>query len=196
MPTPKSLRRQGLLFGLVLGSVACPLMAQSENTTITTTTTTPAVPVAPPPVAVTQMITTTTTTLKARTLYLRAGYHGEVKSDTQVFVRPNGRIYDGDAEYIGHLTNLDGEDLQSIPDDRRYKIRNLNGSVIASTKLSSSFDSDRTISLAREDSDGHLMTDTTSATTPVVAIVTPSAVQQSSTTTTTTQSLPATQTSP
>ncbi len=181
---------------LLFIAIANPLMAQTENTTITTTTTTPVTPQAPAPVAVTQMVITTTTTEKNRTLYLRNGYRGVIKKDSQVFLRPNGRVYDGDSEYIGHLTNLDGDDLKKIPNDRRYKIRSLNGTPIASTTPSPAFDNDRTISLACEDMDGHLIIDTTTSTAPMVPVVTSNTTQSSTTTTTTTQSVPSGQNPP
>lgn len=169
-------------------SASLPLIAQNNETTVTTTTQSVAAPVVQSPPGTT--VSTTKSSAKERTLYLRTSYHGEIKNSSQVFIRPNGRIYDEEGTYVGHLTDLNGDDLTVIPDDHRYKIRNLHGTVIASTKMSSDFDSDRTISLARQDADGHVILETiettTTTTTPVIPVV-PTTPVQSSTTTTTTQ---------
>ncbi len=188
----QSWKIKGLLFGLMLTITCIPLSAQNNETTTTTTTKSVAVPVVQVP-AVTESVSTTTKTFaKTRTLYLRTSYHGAIKNSSHVFIRPNGRIYDEDGDYVGHLTDLNGDDLKSIPDDHRYKIRNLKGTVIASTKLTDDFDSDRTVTLARQDTTGHLIVETTETTSvtsaPVAPVVVATPVQ--STTTTTTSATP------
>ncbi|PAW79154.1 MAG: hypothetical protein B9S32_04145 [Verrucomicrobia bacterium Tous-C9LFEB] len=192
-PAHRGWSTKGFLFGAVLMATCLPLVAQNSETTTTTTTKAVAVPVVQTPVSTTESVTTKTS-VQTRTLYLRASYHGQVKNGNQVFIRPSGRIYDVDAVYIGHLTDLNGDDVSMIPSDRRYKIRNVNGTIIASTKLTSLYDNDRTITLARQDANGHLISETTetiSTTTVPAVVVVPVVPAQSSTTTTTTQSAPA-----
>jgi len=182
----------GVLLGAILIGTSLSLVAQSTETT-TTTTKAVAAPVIQPSASTTQSVTTKTSN-KSRLLYLRSSYHGQVKNGGQVFVRPNGRVYNEDVTYIGHLTDFDGNEIMSIPADRRYKIRNANGTIIASTQLTSLYDSNRTVTLARQDSTGHLIVETvetTSTTTAPAVVIVPVTPVQSSTTTTTTQSAPA-----
>lgn len=181
-------KRKGFLFGVILTSSCLPLVAQTEMTTTTTTASTPVVaPVVVQPAATT--VSTTKVTTQMRTLFLRDIYQGSVKNGSQVFVRPNGKIYDQDGDYVGHLTDLNGDDIRSIPLDHRYKIRNAKGTIIASTKLTPAYDSGRTITLARQDSNGQLIAEaveTTRVTTTPAPVVVPTPVQSSTTTTTTT----------
>lgn len=187
-------KMKGFLFGFLLIATGLPVVAQSE-TTITTTTQAPAVPVVQPQPATTQSVTTTKVSTKTRMLYLRDIYHGSIKHGSQVFVRPNGRIYDQDGDYVGHLTDLNGDDIKSIPSDRRYKIRNKKGTIIASTRLTNDFDSGRTIILARQDINGNVIAETVETTNVTTVPVVPPPVQ-ASTTVTTTQSAPVQQTPP
>lgn len=194
--TVQSWKTKGFLLGSILMATCLPLVAQNNETTTTTTRAVTA-PVVQPTVNATEVVSTTRTSAKTRTLYLRSSYHGSIKNGSQVFIRPNGRIYDQDSDYVGHLTDLDGDDLKTIPVDHRYKIRNLKGTVIASTKLSDSFDSDRTVTLARQDMSGNLIVETIETTSVTTApVVVPVAPVQSSTTTTTTQSTPVRQNIP
>jgi len=179
-------KMKGFLFGFLLIATGLPAVAQNETTI--TTTTRAAAPVVQPA----ESVTTTKVSTQTRLLYLRDTYHGSIKNGSQVFIRPNGRIYDQDGDYVGHLTDLNGDDIRSIPSDRRYKIRNLKGTIIASTRLTDDFDSGRTIILARQDSNGNVLAETVETTTTVPVVTPP--VQAS--TTVTTQSAPVQQTPP
>lgn len=183
----KNSRKVSAFLVLILLSASLPLLAQTETTT---TTSTVSAPVATPPVVATESVTTTKTFVKTRTLYLRNSYSGSIKTGHQVFVRPNGRIYDDEGTYVGHLTDLDGSDISVIPSDHRYKIRNAKGTIIASTKLTSAYDGDRPITIALQDMNGKVIAETVQTTSTTSAPVAPVPVQ-SSTTTTTTQSNPA-----
>lgn len=140
----------------VLGIVAVaatPLIAQTAATTTTTTTTAPTpVPAPPPPPApVTTIQQTTVVTVTPYKLYLRKIYRGDVKSGADLSLRGDGKVYDTSNEYIGHLTNLAGDDVTPSPSREEFKIRNSEHTIIASTRPSSAFDSDRVITVTRRD---------------------------------------------
>ncbi len=164
----KSLPAQFLGIALVFGAAALSVSAQEASSTTTTTTTSPAVPVAPPapvmpPPVVTQQ-TTSTTTVPVETLHLRTSYHGSIAAGTQLYLRPSGKVYDADGDYVAHLANLDGDTVRDIPDSGDYKLTTPGGHVIASTVVTTAYDSGRTIQLGREDGDGTVASRTTTVT--------------------------------
>jgi len=152
---------------LILGATAASASAQESSTT-TTTTTGPAVPVAPPapvaPAPVVTQQTTSTTTVPTETLHLRTSYHGSIAAGVQLYLRPSGKVYDADGDYVAHLANLDGDSVMDIPDSGDYKLRTPSGHVIASTVVTSAYDSGRTIQLGREDATGTVASRTTTVT--------------------------------
>jgi len=161
----KSLPAGFLGIALVFGASAFSASAQdATSSTTTTTTTSPAVPVAPPaPVAVTQQ-TTSTTTVPVETLHLRTSYHGSIEAGVQLYLRPSGKVYDADGDYVAHLANLDGDTVRDVPDSGDYKLTTPGGHVIASTVVTTAYDSGRTIQLGREDADGTVASRTTTVT--------------------------------
>lgn len=139
------------LTAVVAAVATAPLSAQTAATTTTTTTSAP-VPVAPPPPApVTTIQQTTVVTVTPYKLYLRKIYRGDVKSGADLTLRADGKVYDASNEYIGHLTNLSGDDVTPSANRDEFKIRNSEHTIIASTRPSSAFDSDRTITMTRRD---------------------------------------------
>jgi len=164
----KSLPAGILGIALVFGATALSVSAQeASSSTTTTTTTSPAVPVAPPapvtPPMVTQQ-TTSTTTVPVETLHLRTSYHGSITAGIQLYLRPSGKVYDADGDYVAHLANLDGDTVRDIPDSGDYKLTTPGGHVIASTVVTTAYDSGRTIQLGREDVDGTVASRTTTVT--------------------------------
>lgn len=141
----------GLTAVIAAAAATTPLLAQTAATTTTTTTTAPVPAPPPPPAPVTTVQQTTVVTVTPYKLYLRKIYRGDVKSGADLSLRSDGKIYDGSNEYIGHLTNLSGDDVTPSASRDEFKIRNSEHTIIASTRPSSAFDSDRTITVTRRD---------------------------------------------
>ncbi len=149
-----------LLGAMIIISGPTSAMAQDTSSTTTTTTTQP-VP-APPPITTVQ--TTTVTTIAPTALYVSKA-HGDSLNDGQaIYARPDGKVYNNDGDCIGHLTNLEGADISAVPARDEFKIRNSHGSMIASTRPSSAYDSDKKVMLSRKDDPAPVATSTTTTT--------------------------------
>lgn len=164
-----------LLGALILATASNSAMSQDASSTTTTVTTQP-VPVSPasstttvttqpvpvsPPASTLQ--TTTVTTVVPTSLYISKRHGHSLHDGGTIYTRPDGKVYNNDGDYIGHLTNLEGSDISALPVRDEFKIRNSNGTIIASTRPSSAFDSDRKVFLSRKD--GPAPVTTTSSTT-------------------------------
>ena len=136
-----------LLGSIILATVSTSALAQDTSSTTTTTTTQP-VP-APPPITTVQ--TTTVTTVAPTPLYISKA-HGDSLHDGEVlYVRPDGKVYNSDGDYMGHLTSLASSDIAAVPVRDEFKMRSPGGAIIASTRPSSAFDSDSKVMLSRND---------------------------------------------
>jgi hypothetical protein len=136
-----------ILGAMMMLSVPTSARAQDTSSTTTTTTTQP-VP-APPPITTVQ--TTTVTTVAPTSLYVSKA-HGDVLHDGEaIYDRPDGKVYNQDGDCIGHLTNLEGSDIAAAPVHDQFKIRNAHGNLIASTRPSSAYDSDKKVMLSHQD---------------------------------------------
>ncbi len=148
-----------LLGSLILAAAPSTALAQNETTTtvttqpmqlapVATTVTTQPVQVVP----VTTMLQTTTVTSVAPTpLYISKRHSNGLRDGANLSTRPNGKVYNTNGDCIGHLTNMEGADITGLPVRDEFKIRNSHGTIIASTRPSSSFDSDRKVLLSRRD---------------------------------------------
>lgn len=150
-----------LLGAIIL--VSAPTTARAQDTSSTTTTTTTQPVPAPPPVTTVQ--TTTVTTVAPTSLYISKAHGDSLRDGEAVYAHPDGRVYDNDGDYIGHLTNLDGSDIAAVPARDEFKMRSPRGSMIASTRPSSAYDSDQTILLSRKDAPVPVPATTSSTTT-------------------------------
>lgn len=176
MNTPFLLQRLALPCLPLLGSLilaTAPSTALAQNETTTTVTTQPVAPSATTvttqpmqlaPVAttvttqpvqvvpVTTMLQTTTVTTVAPTpLYISKRHSNGLRDGANLSTRPNGKVYNTGGDCIGHLTSMEGADITALPIRDEFKIRNSHGAIIASTRPSSSFDSDRKVMLSRKD---------------------------------------------
>ncbi len=162
-----------LLGSLILAAAPSTALAQNETTTTVTTqpmqlapvaTTVTTQPMQLAPVAttvttqpvqvvpVTTMLQTTTVTSVAPTpLYISKRHSNGLRDGANLSTRPNGKVYNTNGDCIGHLTNMEGADITGLPVRDEFKIRNSHGTIIASTRPSSSFDSDRKVLLSRRD---------------------------------------------
>jgi len=141
------------LMGVLIGGHPPTAVAQDQTTT--TTTTTQAVPPPPPPPppapATTTVQTTVTTTVPSRQLYIRKAASGGLSDGETVYARPDGKVYNGEGDYVGHLTTLGGSDIDAIPLRDEFKLRSPGGTLIASTRPSSAYDSDRKVTVKKQD---------------------------------------------
>ena len=132
----------------------------SPNASSTTTVTTQPVP-APP---ISSIQTTTVTTVVPTSLYI-SKRHGSSRHDGQaISTRRDGKVYDNDGVYVGHLTNMKGNDISAVPIHDEFKIRNSSGSIIASTRPSSAYDSDRKVLMSIKDAPVPVSTSSTTTT--------------------------------
>ena len=149
-----------LLGAMIIVSAPTSAMAQDTSSTTTTTTTQP-VP-APPPVTTVQ--TTTVTTVAPTSLYISKAHGDSLHDGEAIYDHSDGKVYNNDGDYIGHLTNLAGSDITAIPVRDEFKIRSPHGSMIASTRPSSAYDSDRKVMLSRKDEPAPPATSSTTTT--------------------------------
>ena len=84
-------------------------------------------------------------------LYVSKEHGDSLHNGEAIYDRPDGKVYNNDGDCIGHLTNLEGSDIAASPVRDEYKIRNAAGNMIASTRPSSAFDSDKKVMLSRKD---------------------------------------------
>jgi hypothetical protein len=155
-----AITRASLLGTIILVSAPISAMAQDTSSTTTTTTTQP-IP-APPPVATVQ--TTTVTTIAPTSLYISKNHGDALHNGEAIYARLDGKVYNNDGDYIGHLTNLEGSDIAALPVRDEFKIRNSSGAMIASTRPSSAYDSDRKVMLSHKDEPAPASTSTTTTT--------------------------------
>ncbi|SDT88852.1 hypothetical protein SAMN05444156_0451 [Verrucomicrobium sp. GAS474] len=147
---------------LVAASASFALAQETSSTTTTTTTQQPPAPPVPPPVTTVQ---TTTVIVKApMTFYIRKAESGGLKDGDALTVRASGKVYDSDGDVVGHLTNLSGSDVRSTPVRDEYKIKSPGGTLIASTRPSSAYDSDRKVTVVRQDKPEPVASTTTTTT--------------------------------
>ncbi len=139
--------RAPLLGAMIIVSVSTSAVAQDTSSTTTTTTTQP-VP-APPPITTVQ--TTTVTTVAPTSLYISKAHGDSLHDGEAITARPDGRVYNSEGDYIGHLTSLAGSDINAVPVRDEFKIRSPGGAMIASTRPSSAYDSDRKVMLNHKD---------------------------------------------
>lgn len=129
-------------------TVSVPTSAMAQDTSSTTTTTTTQQPVpAPPPITTVQ--TTTVTTVAPIPLFISKAHGDSLHDGEALFDRADGKVYNSDGDYIGHLTNLSGSDIAATPVRDEFKIRSPGGAIMASTRPSSAYDSDRKVMLSR-----------------------------------------------
>jgi hypothetical protein len=147
-----------ILFAAPISSTA------QDNSSTTTTTTTQAVPM-PPPAPVTTVQSTTVTTVASTSLYIRKADSGDLHDGENIYDSPNGKVYNSDGDYIGHLTNVSGSDIAALPVRDEFKIRSPGGTMIASTRPSSAYDSDRKVMLSLKDESVPAATTSTTTTT-------------------------------
>jgi hypothetical protein len=136
------------LLGAII-TVSFPISAMAQDTSSTTTTTTTQPVPAPPPITTVQ--TTTVTTVAPTPLYISKAHGDSLHDGEAIYELSDGKVYNNDGDYIGHLTNLSGSDIASLPVRDEFKIRSPGGSIIASTRPSSAYDSDRKVMLSRRD---------------------------------------------
>jgi hypothetical protein len=134
-----------LLAAMILTAAVTSTMAQDSSSTTTTTTTQPTV--APTPAEIIQ--TTTVTTVEPIALYINKRHGDSLHDGEAIHARADGKVYNNDNDTIGHLTNMEGEDISALPVRTEFKIRNSSGSIIASTRPSSAYDSDRKVLFSR-----------------------------------------------
>jgi len=130
-----------LLAMIILISAVTSTLAQDSSST-TTTTTTQSTPT-PTPAEIVQ--TTTVTTMEPVSLYINKRHGDSLHDGEAIHARADGRVYNSDNDTIGHLTNMEGDDISALPVRSEFKIRNSSGSIIASTRPSSAYDSDRKV---------------------------------------------------
>lgn len=123
-----------------------PVVTSPTASSTTTVTTQPA-----PVPAVSSIQTTTVTTVVPTSLYISKRHGNSLHDGEAISTRRDGKVYDSEGVYVGHLTNLNGNDISAIPTHDEFKIRNSSGSVIASTRPSSAYDSDRKVLLSTKD---------------------------------------------
>jgi len=140
--------------------VTVPATAPAQDTSSTTTTTTTQPVPMPPPITTVQ--TTTVVTAVPTALYVNKLHGDSLRDGEAIYDRPDGKVYNSDGDCIGHLTSLEGSDILAVPARDQFKIRNLHGHIIASTRPSSAYDSDKKVLLSRKD---ELAPATTSSTT-------------------------------
>jgi hypothetical protein len=146
-----------LLGAIIL--VAAPMSARAQETSSSTTTTTTQPAAVPPPSSTVQ--TTTVTTVVPTSLYISKRHGDSLRDGEAINDRPDGKVYNSDGDYIGHLTNLEGSDISAVPVRAEFKIRNSSGSIIASTRPSSAYDSDRKVMLSLKDESTPVTSSTT-----------------------------------
>jgi hypothetical protein len=136
-----------LLGAMIVVSVTSLARAQDTSSTTTTTTTQP-VP-APPPI--TTVETTTVTTVAPISLYISKEHGDSLQDGEAIYDLSDGKVYNHDGDYLGHLTNLAGSDIAAVPARDEFKIRSPKGAMIASTRPSTAYDSDKKVMLSRRD---------------------------------------------
>jgi len=146
-----------LLGAIILITVSMSARAQDSTSSTTTTTTQPA-SVQP---ASSTVQTTTVTTVVPTVLYISKRHGNSLRDGKAIYDRPNGKVYNNDGDCIGHLTNLEGNDISAVPTRAEFKIRNSSGSIIASTRPSSAYDSDRKVILSLKDESTPVTSSTT-----------------------------------
>ncbi len=104
---------------MILASVPTSARAQDTSSTTTTTTTQPVA--APPPVTTVQ--TTTVTTVAPVSLYVSRAHGDSLRDGEAIYDNSDGKVYNNDGDYIGHLTNLNGSDITALPARDEFKIR-------------------------------------------------------------------------
>jgi len=135
-----------VLGALILASSPSAVSQEASSTTTTVTTQ----PVSVSPTAST-LQTTTVTTVMPTSLYISKKHGNSLQAGAAIYSRLSGKVYNNDGDYIGHLTNMEGYDVSALPVRDEFKIRNPSGNIIASTRPSSAFDSDRKVFLSRKD---------------------------------------------
>ena len=140
-----------LLLGTLIWIGYSGAVAVAQDSTTTTTTTQQVAPAPPPPPPATTVQTTVTTTIEAKQLYIRKAESGGLHDGDKIYVRPSGKVYDSEGDLVGHVTNLNGSDIRGVPMRDEFKIKSPDGTLIASTRPSSAYDSDRKVSLVPQD---------------------------------------------
>ena len=83
-------------------------------------------------------------------------------------VRPSGNVYTSDGKLVGHLTDVNGKAIKSIPSSGDYEIQTRAGRIVASSSSSTpGVDSSRSMQItdgSEENSTGSLNTPVTTAT--------------------------------
>ena len=135
-----------LLAAMILATAITSTLAQDASSTTITTTTQPTP--APTPAEIVQ--TTTVTTVTPISLYINKRHGDSLHDGEAIHARSDGKVYNNDNDSIGHLTNMEGDDISALPVRTEFKIRNSSGSIIASTRPSSAYDSDRKVLFSRD----------------------------------------------
>jgi len=136
-----------LLSAMILTAGVTSTMAQDSSSTTTTVTTQPT----PVPTGAETVQTTTVTTVQPTSLYISKRHGNSLRDGEAIYTSANGKVYNTDREIIGHLTDMDGDDIAAMPVSAEFKIRNSSGNIIASTRPSSAYDSDRKVLLSSKD---------------------------------------------
>ena len=150
-----------LLLGTIIWIGYSGAIAVAQDASTTTTTTTQQVAPTPPPPPATTVQTTVTTTVAAKQLYIRKAESGGLHDGDKIYVRPSGKVYDSDGDLVGHVTNLGGSDIRGVPMRDEFKIKSPDGTLIASTRPSSAYDSDRKVTILPQDKPDSASTTTT-----------------------------------
>ena len=94
--------------------------------------------------------TTTTSTQRSamapRTIYLGTGYKGTPASLT---IKHGYKVYDENGKLVGHLTDLSGSTIKSLPASGDFEIKTRAGKLIGSTQSGDGVDSSRAVQLTR-----------------------------------------------
>ena len=108
----------------------------------------------------------TGTAAHASTIYVNSSSKWDASKGLSV--RPSGNVYNSEGKLVGHLTDVDGKAIKSIPSSGDYEVQTRAGRIVAASNASApGVDGSRSMQItdgSEENSKGSLNTPVTTAT--------------------------------